>query len=189
MMRLQRIGIGTLILLLIAGLAYKGYEEYMMTQKKEEAVPIVQNESVLGGLEVGQQAPDFTLNTLDEENLTLSEFQGQPVVINFWASWCPPCRDEFPELVSFEEATGIPVLGVNVTKNERRGKEDVEAFLDEYPVDFPILLDEEAAVEQQYRVVALPTTYVLDAKGIIVEKKTGPVDEAWLQQQIDDISE
>ena len=65
MMRLQRIVIGTLILLLIAGLAYKGYEEYMTTQKKEEAVPIVQNESVLGGLEVGQQAPDFTLNTLE----------------------------------------------------------------------------------------------------------------------------
>lgn len=189
MMRLQRIGIGTLILLLIAGLAYKGYEEYMMTQKKEEAVPIVQDESVLGGLEVGQQAPNFTLNTLDEEKMTLSEFQGQPVVINFWASWCPPCREEFPELVSFEKATGISVLGVNVTKNERRGKEDVEAFLNEYPVDFPILLDEEAAVEQQYRVVALPTTYVLDAKGIIVAKKTGPVDEAWLQQQLDDISE
>ncbi len=185
MMRLQRIVIGTLILLLIAGLAYKGYEEYMMSQKQEEAVPIVQNESALGGLEVGQQAPDFALNTLGGEGLTLSQFQGTPVVINFWASWCPPCRDEFPELVSFEKATGIPVLGVNVTKNERRGKADVEAFLKEYPVDFPILLDEEAVVEQQYRVVALPTTYVLDEQGIIVAKQTGPVDETWIQQQIE----
>lgn len=185
MMRLQRIVIGTLILLLIAGLAYKGYEEYMSSLEKDQAIPVVQDESVLGGLEVGQQAPNFTLKTLAGESLTLSQYQGKPTVINFWASWCPPCRDEFPELVSFEKATGIPVLGVNVTKNERRGKEDVEAFLDEYPVDFPILLDEEAAVEQQYRVVALPTTYVLDENGVIVAKKTGPVDEAWLREQID----
>lgn len=189
MMRLQKIVIGTLILLLIVGLVYKGYEEYMSTLEGDKAVPIVQDESVLGGLEVGQQAPDFTLSTLEGERLSLSQYQGKPVVINFWASWCPPCRDEFPELVSFEKATNIPVVGVNVTKNERRGKEDVEAFLDEYPVDFPILLDEEAAVEQRYRVVALPTTYVLDAKGIIVAKQTGPVDEAWLQGQVSQLSE
>ncbi|WP_240542760.1 TlpA family protein disulfide reductase [Exiguobacterium qingdaonense] len=188
-MRLQRIVIGTLILLLIAGLAYKGYEEYMMSLEEDKAVPIVQDETVLGGLEVGQKAPDFTLNTLDGESLTLSQYEGKPVVINFWASWCPPCREEFPELVSFEKATTIPVLGVNVTKNERRGKEDVETFLDEYPVDFPILLDEEAAVEQQYRVVALPTTYVLDATGVIVGKQTGPVDEAWIRQQLNQQTE
>lgn len=184
-MRLQRIVVGTLILLLIAGLAYKGYDEYITSLEKDQTAPIVQDESVLGGLEVGQQAPNFTLKTLEGEPLTLSQYQGKPVVINFWASWCPPCRDEFPELVSFEETTAIPVLGINVTKNERRGKKDVEAFLEEYPVEFPVLLDEEATVEQQYRVVALPTTYVLDENGIIVAKKTGPVDEAWLREQID----
>lgn len=187
-MRLQRMLIGLLLLILIAGLAYKGYEEYMARLKTEEAVSIVEDESVLGGLKVGQKAPNFELEAMDGSSVSLDDYRGEAVVVNFWASWCPPCREEFPELVKFEKETGTPVLGVNVTKNERRGRADVEAFLHEFPVDFLILLDEDATVEQLYRVVALPTTYVMDANGVIVAKQTGPVDEEWLQQHISEVS-
>lgn len=188
-MNLQRILISTLLLLFVAGLAYKGYEEYMMSLKTEQTASQVENEDVLGGLEVGRKAPDFELASIDGEETALSQYRGETIVLNFWASWCPPCREEFPELITFSEEEGIPVLGVNVTKNERRGVEDVEAFLEEVPASFPILLDRTGSVEQTYRIVALPTTYVIDRDGVIVAKHTGPVDGKWLRQHTGESSQ
>ncbi len=184
MMRVHKLFVGLIILALVAGLAYKGYDEYR-TSQGAEPVSIAGDDSVLGGLEVGQQAPAFELETIEGETVALSDYAGEQVVLNFWASWCPPCREELPELIEFGEETGIPVLGVNVTKNERRGKADVEAFLTEVPVSFPVLLDEAGVVEKTYRVVALPTTYVIGTDGRITAKQIGPVDFDWLHDKTD----
>lgn len=181
-MRFHKLAIGLIMAGLIAGLGYKGYDEFT-SQENETAVSIATDDSVLGGLEVGQRAPGFALETVEGEMLSLADYEGRQVVLNFWASWCPPCREELPELIAFGEETGIPVLGVNATKNERRGKQDVDAFLQEVPVSFPVLLDEEGTVEKTYRVVALPTTYVIGPDGVITAKQVGPVDFDWLHDQ------
>lgn len=182
-MRAHKLTIGLITMGLLIGLAYKGYDEYRASQASEQPVSVATDNSVLGGLEIGQRAPAFELKTIEGETITLDAYAGRQVVVNFWASWCPPCRDELPELIDFGEETGIPVLGVNVTKNERRGREDVETFLTEVPVSFPVLLDETGTVEKTYRIVALPTTYVIGPDGVITAKQIGPVDFDWLREQ------
>ena len=114
--------------------------------------------------EVGKTAPDFTLKSLDGKNLKLSEMTGNVVLINFWASWCGPCREEMPLLNALHnkyEPLGFTVLGVNVEENVNGAK----GFLKNFPVDFPVLLDNTNKVSKQYKVIAMPTTVVVDRDG------------------------
>jgi peroxiredoxin len=114
--------------------------------------------------EVGKPAPDFTLKSLSGENLKLSEMTGNVVLINFWASWCGPCREETPLLNALHskyEPLGFTVLGVNVEEDVNGAK----GFLKNFPVDFPVLLDNTNKVSKQYKVIAMPTTVVVDRDG------------------------
>ena len=114
--------------------------------------------------EVGKTAPDFTLKSLDGKNLKLSEMAGNVVLINFWASWCGPCREEMPLLNALHnkyEPLGFTVLGVNVEEDLKGAK----GFLKNFPVDFPVLLDNTNKVSKQFKVVAMPTTVVVDRDG------------------------
>ena len=114
--------------------------------------------------EVGKSAPDFTLKSLDGKNLKLSEMTGNVVLINFWASWCGPCREEMPLLNALHnkyEPLGFTVLGVNVEEDLKGAK----GFLKNFPVDFPVLLDNTNKVSKQFKVVAMPTTIVVDRDG------------------------
>ena len=114
--------------------------------------------------EVGKPAPDFTLKSLGGQNLKLSEMTGSVVLINFWASWCGPCREEMPLLNSLHkkyEPLGFKVLGVNVEQDVKGAK----GFLTNFPVDFPVLLDSDNRVSEQYKVIAMPTTVVVDRDG------------------------
>lgn len=109
-------------------------------------------------------APDFTLKSLDGKNLKLSEMRGKVVLINFWASWCGPCRQEMPLLNSLHnkyEPLGFTVIGVNVEERTENARD----FIKNTPVDFPILLDNENRVSKLYKVVAMPTTVVVDRDG------------------------
>ena len=117
------------------------------------------------GLAIGDQAPDFELQDIyGLSSKSLSEQQGKVVLVNFWASWCLPCRMEMPELEAMwsrYEPDGLVILGINVDADAR----DARAFLDEVPVSFPVLWDERSEVSDQYRVVALPRTVLVDRKG------------------------
>ena len=114
--------------------------------------------------EVGKPAPDFTLKSLGGKNLKLSEMAGSVVLINFWASWCGPCREEMPLLNSLHnkyEPLGFTVLGVNVEQDVKGAK----GFLKNFPVDFPVLFDSDNRVSEQYKVITMPTTVVVDRDG------------------------
>jgi thiol-disulfide isomerase/thioredoxin len=114
--------------------------------------------------ELNEAAPDFTLKSLGGKNLKLSEMAGNVVLVNFWASWCGPCREEMPLLNALHnkyEPLGFTVLGVNVEENSA----NAEGFLKNFPVDFPILLDDNNKVSKQYKVIAMPTTVVVDRDG------------------------
>ena len=114
---------------------------------------------------VGAPAPDFTLETVDGESLRLSDLRGKVVAVNFWATWCAPCRLEMPDLQ--ERAERFPdrlaVIGVNFAETA----EEVDAFRREVGVDFPLLLDPEADVQRLYRVLGYPTTFFIDEEGTI----------------------
>ncbi len=110
------------------------------------------------------QAPNFTLKATSGKNLKLSEMAGNVVLINFWASWCGPCREEMPllnDLHNKYEPLGFTVLGVNVEEDPK----NATGFLKNFPVDFPVVLDNQNTVSQQYNVVAMPTTVLVDRDG------------------------
>ena len=132
---------------------------------------------------IGHPAPDFTLATLDGESLTLSDLRGQPVVMNFWASWCGPCRSEMPELQRLHDRltdAGVVMLGVN------QGEEHdvVSRYRQEIGVDFPTALDQRTGVSQQYLVNSLPTTFFIDRDGVIQTIFIGPMTDAVLAENL-----
>jgi len=109
-------------------------------------------------------APDFTLDSASGENVRLSEHIGEVVMINFWASWCGPCREEMPlldELQKKYEMMGFTLLGINLDENRK----DAEALLKQIPVTFPVLFDPESEISRLYNVAAMPTTILIDRDG------------------------
>lgn len=117
---------------------------------------------------VGFLAPDFTLGSMAGKEFTLLDLRGSVVVINFWASWCPPCREEMPDLREVyqeERERGLEILAVNVTYQDNLS--DAEEFVAEYGLPFPILLDTRGEVANLYLMRALPTTFFVDRSGVI----------------------
>ena len=111
-------------------------------------------------------APDFTLKSNNGKNMKLSELRGDVVMINFWASWCGPCRQEMPLLDKMHDRykdLGFTLLGVNVEEEPDRAK----AMLNDIPVKFPILFDTQNKVSQQYNLIAMPSTVFVDRDGNI----------------------
>jgi peroxiredoxin len=139
-----------------------------------------------GVITTGAAALDFQLPDLAGDLHTLAQHQGQVVVLNFWTSWCPPCREEMPALQRAYDRygeQGLVVLGVNWTQvDERR---DVEAFVSEIGLTFPILLDEQGQVaEGLYNILGLPTTIFIDRQGIVREVNIGALDLAQLESKV-----
>ncbi len=130
-------------------------------------------------VKLSEPAPDFTLKTLEGPNLRLEEYRGQVVLINFWASWCGPCRQEMPILDRLHqryEDTGFAVLGVNVEGETA----PAQKIVDKTNVTFPVLIDEGQAVSEMYELEAMPSTVVVDRDGVVryVHRGYKPGDEA-----------
>jgi cytochrome c biogenesis protein CcmG, thiol:disulfide interchange protein DsbE len=127
------------------------------------------------GLAIGNAAPDFELKTLDGKSIRLSELQGKKVILNFWATWCPPCRAEMPEMQNFYENHNkdVEILAVNLTSQDSRDK--VGPFIKEYGLTFPVVLDDEGEVLSMYEIEPIPTSYIIDSEGIIRQKYVGPM--------------
>jgi cytochrome c biogenesis protein CcmG/thiol:disulfide interchange protein DsbE len=136
--------------------------------------------------QAGFLAPDFTLATLDGQTTTLSQLRGRPVIINFWASWCPPCRKEMPALEKIYKDykdQGLVILAVNSSNQDTR--ENAANFVTQNDLTFLIPLDETGEVNHVYQVQSLPTTFFVDANGII----GGPMAEALLRTRVQQLLE
>ena len=137
----------------------------------------------------GFLAPDFTLETLDGETITLSDLRGKAILLNFWASWCPPCRAEMP---AFQQAytdykdQDFVILAVNATLQDNLA--DINNFSSEFGLNFPILLDTAGEANRLYQVQSLPTSFFIDKEGIITEVVIGgPIAEALIRARIEKI--
>ena len=135
-------------------------------------------------------APDFTVYDADGNAVKLSDFIGKPVVLNFWASWCGPCKSEMPE---FEEAykehgSDIHFVIVNLTDGSRETTETARAFIDTQGYTFPVYYDTDIDAAMQYAVSSIPATYFIDADGNLTAYGIGALDGATLAKGIDMIT-
>ncbi|WP_070120486.1 TlpA family protein disulfide reductase [Bacillus marinisedimentorum] len=129
----------------------------------------------------GEKAPDFALQDTDGNTVTLSEFQGQKVVLNFFATWCEPCIDEAPELEAFgREFEGAELLIIAKGETKRR----IAGYIEKSGSELPYLLDTREKVSSDYNVIGQPETIIIDEDGIIQERFTGPTTKEKLIEMI-----
>ena len=133
------------------------------------------------------QAPDFTVYDIDGNEVKLSDFFGKPIVVNFWASWCGPCKMEMPDFnEKYLELDGdVTFLMVNMTDGSRETVDIASAFIAEQGYSFPVFYDTASSAAITYSVYSLPTTFFIDAQGNAVAQATGAIDAATLQKGID----
>ncbi|ASN03911.1 TlpA family protein disulfide reductase [Virgibacillus necropolis] len=147
---------------------------------KEDEKENVNSDEV--GLDIGDYAPNFKLKTLDGETAQLSDYRGKQVVVNFWATWCPPCRAEIPDLQKFYDNKDVVILAINLTETEK-SIDNVTKFVKEFEMTFPVLMDENSQVSNTYEVQAYPTSYMIDKNGRIQFKALGAMNYDMMLQE------
>ncbi len=134
--------------------------------------------------QAGFAAPGFALQTQDGQTVSLADLRGQVVLLNFWATWCPPCRAEMPaiqQVYDEHKDQGFTVLAVDVLEQDGQ----VDAFVAERGLTFPVLIDRDGSVSTSYQVKAMPSTFFIDREGVIQEVTLGgPMSEAFIESQV-----
>ncbi|MFC0189916.1 peroxiredoxin family protein [Fictibacillus aquaticus] len=157
------------------------------TEQVEETTASEVTSSGKSGINEGDFAPDFTLQTLEGKNIKLSDYKGKKVVLNLWASWCPPCKAEMPHMQAFYEKNkdkqNVEILAVNLTTMEK-DRANIQTFVDDYQLTFPVPLDEKGDIGVEYQAFSIPTTYMIDSNGTIQRKIVGPMDEEFLNKMV-----
>jgi peroxiredoxin len=128
-------------------------------------------------LTVGNVAPDFELPTLDGKSVRLSDFRGKVVFLNFWATWCKPCREEMPSMEVLNknfEKDGLVILAVSIDRVTT--KKDIPPFVKSLNLTFPVLVDSWGQTDKPYKLMGVPESYIIDKDGILREKIIGPRD-------------
>lgn len=171
LLKLANVVVGVLALIVLLGGAFRP----QATSARSEALP-----------EVGHLAPDVALHDLTGRLSTLSEHWGKIVMLNFWATWCGPCRLEMPEIETLfeQEPADLVVAAVNMTDTER-SPEYVAAFLKYFDYRFPVLFDLDGSAARAYRIFAIPTTFFVGPDGIIRAKHAGPMTLAAMQDGVE----
>jgi cytochrome c biogenesis protein CcmG, thiol:disulfide interchange protein DsbE len=131
---------------------------------------------------VGHPAPDFTLTALVGSQVRLADLRGRPVVLNFWATWCPPCRAEMPQLEAASRRYSDQVAVIGVNQVEPAGT--VQVFANEVGLTYPIPLDSSGTASRLYGVRSLPTTFFIDREGVIRQIQVGGLTEATLADML-----
>ena len=177
-----------LIAIMIAGFVKKNVDTEESFSSEQRGVDLV-DRSTEEGLTQGDVAPDFTLTTLDGKKVQLSDLKGKKVIVNFWATWCPPCKAEMPHMQNFYDEfskdENVEILAVNLTNGDK--VESVQNFVKDYGLTFPIPMDEEGMVGQTYQAITIPTSYMIDTKGRIQNKIVGPMDENMIKEFVSNL--
>jgi peroxiredoxin len=137
------------------------------------------------GISIGVKAPDFELKQLDGKSVKLSDLKGKKVILNFWATWCPPCEAEMPAMQKYydESPKDVVILAINIDPQL-----DVQGFIDKKGITFPIPLDAEDEVNSLYQVISIPTTYFIDSDGIIKYKHIGAMTYDLMKNNVNNMN-
>jgi peroxiredoxin len=138
------------------------------------------------GINEGLVARDFSLPSLDGGKISLSDYRGKVVLVNFWATWCPPCRAEIPDIEAAYRARsgdGFVVLGIN----GQESRETVQPFVEAQGMTYPILLDEQGRVASEYRVLGMPMSLMIDREGVIRARHVGYLSASQLDRLLAEV--
>jgi len=136
---------------------------------------------------IGQSSVDFTLMSIDGKQISLSDFKGKPIVLNFWATWCPDCLNEMPWFEEEYRKSNGSIVFIGVDLQESGDK--VMKFVSEHSITYPILLDPDGTVRGIYHSMGVPTTYFINSNGTVVDKKNGGLTLEELQQKLEEIKD
>ena len=134
--------------------------------RKEETKPALE----------GNPAPDFALSDLSGHKVRLSDLKGKVVLVNFWATWCPPCREEVPSMANLNRLMAGKPFQMLAISIDQEGKQAIEAFFSRAGVTLPALLDSNGAIGKLYGITGVPETFIVDRKGVIMKKVVGGLD-------------
>ncbi|AMA73239.1 TlpA disulfide reductase family protein [Aneurinibacillus thermoaerophilus] len=201
---MKKMAVLLVLLVLIGGMLYSTLSKKEETQTgaettanktvtRKEIEPKTEQETqrVEIGVQEGKKAPDFTLETLDGKTMHLSDLRGKIVILNIWATWCPPCREEIPDMVKFYRAykeKNVEILAVNLTETES-SVPNVKRFAQGMNMQFPVLLDRKSHVADMYQVTIVPTSFIIDADGIIRQHVMGPMTYSTMEKFIENIKQ
>ncbi|CEA02154.1 Sporulation thiol-disulfide oxidoreductase A precursor [Metalysinibacillus saudimassiliensis] len=194
---MKKKNIGMIVVVVLLVIAVSTYVKQQIAKDRELEI----NESLLGkamdlnykqtGLRKGDTPPDFTLTTMDGKEVTLSDYKGKKVILNFWASWCPPCKAEMPHMQKYydkkAEEQNFEILAVNLTSEEKSNRL-IEKFLQSYGITFPVPLDEKGNIALKYQVITIPSTFILNTDGQIEHSIIGPMNEDLLETYVEGIN-
>lgn len=146
---------------------------------KVEEPQAIEASKAASGIDTGMVAPTFTLKNLAGEDVSLQDYRGKKVMLNFWATWCPPCKEEMPAMEQFykEKSKDVEILAVNLDSQN-----NVKSFVQENNLSFPILLDQNGATQQTYSIISIPTTFIIDEQGLILKKHIGSMTYEQMQE-------
>jgi len=179
-----------LLALIVGGLWYWDSRGDEAARDSYGAIELPQEKNPTGrspAPEAGRAGPDFLLETPQGGTLRLSDLQGSPVLLNFWASWCPPCRREMPELVeaySRYRDDGLVIVGVDLQEPD----DIVLAFAEDFGIEFPLAVDRDGELQDVWRlggpIQGLPTSYFIDSTGVVRDVFYGPLTEEFLEERL-----
>jgi peroxiredoxin len=173
-----------ILAIVIVGMLGLVVYEYVLAPSAGSTVEKYDADTGKVGNRKGDIAFDFELTTLEGETVKLSDFKGERIMLNFWATWCPPCRAEMPDMQKFQANHDVKVLAVNLTDTES-DPANVQKFIDEYGLTFTIPLDKESEVASLYQIVAYPTTFMIDSNGLIQFVMMGAMNYDMMVQQFE----
>jgi peroxiredoxin len=159
----------------IAALFGFGSGLLIATNANQPAAPVSAPAApVIQFLRENEPAPDFELRTFDGQTVRLSDFKGRPVLINFWASWCPPCKEETPDLIAaYNDLRDVNAVFIGIGTQDDTDK--LKQFAEEYQIPYLVVEDPLGKVSNQYRVLGMPTTFLVDTDGILRKAINGVV--------------
>jgi thiol-disulfide isomerase/thioredoxin len=178
--------LGILIFVVFLGLAYFAYQDLTTGYKTQQENQLPNGVSSSNNTKKSS-APDFTVFDEQGQEIKLSDFKGKPVILNFWASWCPPCRNEMPHFNEVYSQAGEDVvfMMVDLVDGQRETQAKGQAFIDEQGYDFPVYFDNDQNAARIYGISAIPTTYFINPEGNIVKAYQGAIDKDTLQKGIE----